>query len=68
MLPLVNKRWARLLHEPSQAWRVVCIGHTYYETADDCVDDEDDVERWEEDAEKPQDAAAVLAWFTTRPG
>ena len=27
MLPLINKRWARLLRGPSTAWRDVTVGY-----------------------------------------
>ncbi len=63
VLPLVSKQWARALCGPSHAWRAVSIGRT--EWIDD--DDDDDGDEDEEDADKPLNAAAVLAWFNARP-
>ena len=64
VLPLNDKRWARLLRGPSPAWRDVTIGRSR--------DDEErgiDIYRfayWE--VGKPLNAAAVVDWLTRRSG
>ena len=60
VLPVINKRWARLLRGSSPAWRVAKITHTYTHTEDD--------DEPEDDSEEPLKSAAVLGWFTSRPG
>ena len=61
VLPVINKRWARLLRGCSPAWRVAKITHTAVGMGD--VEDES-----EDDSEEPLNSAAVLGWFTSRPG
>ncbi len=69
VLPLVNKRWARVLRGPSHAWRVVSAGCT-------CCDEEDRGAYYYEEVEERagqyleplSSAAATLNWFTSRPG
>ncbi len=60
VLPVINKRWARLLRGGSPAWRVAKITHTYIHT-----EDEDESE---DESEEPLNSAAVLGWFNSRPG
>ena len=61
MLPLVCKRWARLLRGPSNAWRDASIG---------CLHEDDDTEDEEtgRPAVKGMNAEAVMDWFKSRPG
>ena len=51
-LPLISKRWARLLRGPSHAWQAVIIGHE--DTAGTPA--------------KRLDPAAALTWFSNRSG
>ena len=68
MLPLVDKRWARVLRGSSPAWRVVSVGCT-------CDDDDDGTAHYceigdgrpERELDKPASAAATLDWFIDRP-
>lgn len=61
MLPLINKRWARVLRGPSHAWRVVSVGRMWDE-------DEDEDDEPTQGAAKLMTATEALAWFTSRPG
>ena len=56
VLPLINKRWARVLRGPSHAWRVVSFGNRYGQ--DLHIDD----------AHKLLNATEALAWFQSRAG
>ena len=68
-LPLVNKRWARLLREPSRAWRDVVVGCS--SLGDDDDDDEERVEKQlarRQQTDQLQNAQTALSWFTRRRG
>ena len=67
MLPLANKRLARVLRGPSDAWRDVIVDLIPAESDDD-DDAEEDHEQTGQEAVKQLDTAALLAWFTSRPG
>ena len=54
VLPLISKRWTRLLRGPSHAWRAISFDK-YYDLT-------------QEDAEPALNAATIIAWFTSRPG
>ncbi len=64
MLPLINKRWARVLRGGSHAWRVVTLGRPDW--------DEEEDAQWAhqqgDEGDEPLNAATVLDWFISRPG
>ena len=60
MLPLISRRWARLLRGPSHAWRDVALSSWHFLDSDD----EDVPQR---PAAPSVNAAAALAWFAGRP-
>ncbi len=60
VLPLISKRWARVLRGPSHAWRDAEVGGFY-----DTVVAVDDLGQ---ETEKLHNAATALAWFKARPG
>jgi len=62
ILPLVNKRWARVLRGPSHAWRVAYAGCTCAY----CYEERD--ERAGQYLEPLSSTAATLHWFTSRVG
>jgi len=61
VLPLINKRWARVLRGSSPTWRVTCLG------SQDWMNGEESQLAGEQEEDKPLDAEAVLAWFLGRP-
>jgi len=69
-LPLINKRWARVMREPSHAWLDVEVGCGSVCDDDADCDDEEKQERKlaRQDADKLRKATTALSWFTRRPG
>jgi len=72
-LPLVNKRWARVLQGPSHAWRNVSIGYRFDEEEEENYvvfhDFTEEVDKRRGQAiDRPPNAAVVLDWFTSRTG
>ena len=69
MLPLVNKRWARVLRASSFAWCVVSVGCNCEDEVD-CFAHSCETRggRPERELDKLASTAAMLHWFTSRPG
>ena len=69
-LPLINKRWARVMREPSHAWLDAEVGCGSICDDDADCDDEEKEERKlaRQDADKLRKATTALSWFTRRPG
>jgi len=60
VLPLVSRRWARLLGGPSHAWRDVALDGPYF-----CESSAQGVVQRHTDPLR--NAATALAWFASRP-
>ena len=60
MLPRINKRWARVLRGPSDAWQVVSLGSIFNDHARPV--------RLRQTADRLPNAEAAFAWFRRRPG
>ena len=61
VLPLINKRWARVLRGSSPAWRVVSLGSLDWNDAEEAQ-----LAR-QQDMDKPLNDKTVLPWFLGRP-